>query len=92
MVRVSDTGIGIPAAEQTRVFDRFYRADRARTRATGGTGLGLAIARALVLAHHGAIGGDPAPHQGTTVWFTLPIIDVERDGSARHADVVQRTP
>ena len=72
-VRVSDTGIGIPAAEQEQVFDRFYRADRARSRATGGTGLGLAIARALVLAHHGEIGLDPAVREGTTVWFTLPL-------------------
>lgn len=73
LVRVSDTGIGVPAAEQEQVFDRFYRADRARTRATGGTGLGLAIARALVRAHRGDIGLDPSLRQGTTVWFTLPL-------------------
>ena len=72
-VAVSDTGVGIAPEAQARVFDRFYRADRARTRATGGTGLGLAIARALVLAHGGEIGLTSEPGHGTTVWFTLPL-------------------
>jgi signal transduction histidine kinase len=72
VVAVSDTGAGIPPAEQAHVFDRFYRADRARSRGTGGAGLGLAIARALVLAHHGEIGLD-SREPGTTVWFALPL-------------------
>jgi signal transduction histidine kinase len=72
VVAVGDTGTGIPPAEHARVFDRFYRADRARSRGAGGTGLGLAIARALVRAHHGDIGLD-SPGQGTRVWFTLPL-------------------
>jgi signal transduction histidine kinase len=72
VVAVSDTGTGIPPAEQAHVFDRFYRADRARSRGTGGTGLGLAIARALVLAHHGEIGLESQQGVGTTVWFALP--------------------
>jgi signal transduction histidine kinase len=69
---VADTGIGIEPADQARIFDRFYRADRARTRATGGTGLGLAIARAVIEAHDGRIGVESAPGRGTTVWFDLP--------------------
>ena len=72
-VAVTDTGAGIAPEEQARVFDRFYRADRARARATGGTGLGLAIARALIHAHGGEIGLTSVPGQGTTVWFTLPL-------------------
>ena len=72
VVAVSDTGAGIPPAEQAHVFDRFYRADRARSRGTGGAGLGLAIARALVLAHHGEIGLE-SRGRGTTVWFALPL-------------------
>jgi signal transduction histidine kinase len=72
-VTVRDTGPGIAAAEHARVFERFYRADRARSRKTGGTGLGLAIARALVLAHGGEIGLQSQPGHGTTVWFNLPL-------------------
>jgi two-component system sensor histidine kinase CiaH len=72
-VAVRDTGVGIPPAEQHDVFDRFYRADHSRSRRTGGTGLGLSIARALVRAHHGEIGLESHPGQGTMVWFTLPL-------------------
>jgi signal transduction histidine kinase len=72
LVRVIDTGVGIAAEDQARVFDRFHRADHARTRRTGGAGLGLAIARALVEAHGGHIGLESTPGRGTTVWFTLP--------------------
>jgi signal transduction histidine kinase len=72
-VVVRDTGVGIAPVDQPHVFDRFYRVDRARSRATGGTGLGLAIARAIVLAHRGAIGLESDPGQGATFWFTLPL-------------------
>jgi two-component system sensor histidine kinase CiaH len=72
VARVTDTGVGIAAEDQARVFDRFHRADHARTRKTGGAGLGLAIARALIEAHDGQIGLESAPGRGTTVWFTLP--------------------
>jgi len=67
---VSDTGPGIPQAEQTRIFERFYKADRARTH--GGTGLGLAIARHIVEGHGGRIWVESAAGQGATFCFTLP--------------------
>jgi signal transduction histidine kinase len=73
-VSVRDTGVGIAPADAAHVFDRFYRADRARSRATGGTGLGLTIARALVRAHHGEIALESHPGHGATVWFTLPLV------------------
>jgi signal transduction histidine kinase len=66
---VSDTGAGIPAAEQERIFDRFWTRDRATSR---GTGLGLFIAKAIVEAHGGKIWVDSAPGQGSTFRFTLP--------------------
>lgn len=77
-IAVADNGAGIALEEQERVFDRFYRADRARARATGGTGLGLAIARALVQAHGGEIGLTSVPGSGATVWFTLPLASPSR--------------
>lgn len=64
---VSDTGIGIPAAEQQRIFERFYRVDKSRSKATGGTGLGLAIVKHIVEIHDAAIELDSTPDVGTTV-------------------------
>jgi two-component system sensor histidine kinase BaeS len=72
-VAVCDTGAGISPDDLPHVFDRFYRADRARARQTGGAGLGLAIARHLVTAHGGAISVESAPGQGATFTFTVPI-------------------
>jgi two-component system, OmpR family, phosphate regulon sensor histidine kinase PhoR len=67
---VSDTGPGIPKDEQSRVFERFYKADRARSK--GGTGLGLAIARHIVEGHGGRIWVTSEPGQGATFCFTVP--------------------
>lgn len=70
---IVDTGCGIPAQHQPFIFERFYRADAARSRQSGNSGLGLAIARALVLAHHGRIMAESQEGQGATVTFTLPV-------------------
>jgi signal transduction histidine kinase len=71
-VQVQDEGVGIPAEELARIGQRFYRADKARSRAEGGSGLGLAIAQALVQAHGGQLWLQSQEGQGTLVTFTLP--------------------
>ncbi len=69
---VSDDGIGVPERDIERVFERFYRVDRARTRETGGTGLGLSIVRNVVLAHGGQVDLSSTEGSGTTVLVRLP--------------------
>ncbi|MDX1993591.1 MAG: ATP-binding protein [bacterium] len=78
-IEVRDTGSGIPPEDQTRIFERFYRTDQSRSRATGGAGLGLAIARAIVEMHDGTISVSSlgAEGFGTTFTVTLPL---ERQG------------
>lgn len=71
-VTVEDTGSGIAAEDLPFVFERFYRADASRSRATGGAGLGLAIVRQIVEAHCGAIGIESETGRGTKIHFTLP--------------------
>ncbi|MHB0969622.1 MAG: sensor histidine kinase [Thermoanaerobaculia bacterium] len=72
VVRVTDNGPGIPAEEQERVFNRFYRSDRSRAQTTPGTGLGLAISKHLTLRHGGTIGVGGAPGGGATFTVRLP--------------------
>ncbi len=73
-VNVTDHGPGIPRAALPRVFERFYKGDRARTRGVGGTGLGLSIARHVVEAHGGRIWVDSEEGSGSTFGFTIPVI------------------
>ncbi|GAA5044610.1 sensor histidine kinase [Nocardia callitridis] len=72
LLEVADTGLGLPAEQAERVFERFYRADDSRSRDSGGTGLGLSIVQALVAAHGGTISVSTAPGEGTVFEVLLP--------------------
>jgi signal transduction histidine kinase len=74
-VSVSDTGEGIPAEDLPHIFERFYRVDKSRARATGGSGLGLTIARRLIEAHGGTIGVQSKLGEGSRFSFTLPVAE-----------------
>jgi heavy metal sensor kinase len=73
LLAVADTGCGIALEDQPKLFERFYRADAARARATGGCGLGLAISKSLAEAHHGTIGITSRPERGTCFVVRLPL-------------------
>jgi two-component system phosphate regulon sensor histidine kinase PhoR len=73
-ITVSDTGIGIPKQDQQRIFERFYRVDKARSRESGGTGLGLSIVKHLVELHHGSISVESRTDMGSTFTIELPMI------------------
>ncbi|HZJ83565.1 MAG TPA: HAMP domain-containing sensor histidine kinase [Clostridia bacterium] len=73
ILKVSDTGMGIPYKDIPHIFDRFFRVDKARSRDTGGTGLGLAIAHKIILLHDGSIEVDSKEDRGTTFFVHLPI-------------------
>ncbi len=75
-VRVTDTGPGIAPEDLPHLFDRFYRADKARARTQGGTGLGLAIVKGFIEAHGGEVGAGNAAGGGASFWFTLPASPV----------------
>jgi two-component system sensor histidine kinase SenX3 len=72
-ISVRDQGIGIPARDLERIFERFYRVDRARSRATGGTGLGLSIVRHVAQAHGGDVTVESTEGEGSTFRFRLPL-------------------
>ena len=69
-IRIKDNGIGIPINKVDKIFDRFYRVDKARTKC--GTGLGLAISKEIVEAHNGRIWANSVEGQGTSIFITLP--------------------
>ena len=71
-IRVEDTGIGIPAEDQSRVFERFFRVDKSHSKASGGTGLGLSIVKHAVMYHHGKVELRSATGEGTCVRAVLP--------------------
>ncbi len=73
MLRVSDTGIGIPEEDQETIFERFYRVDKSRSRETGGTGLGLAIAKHAAAFHHGNLTVKSVLGKGSTFEATFPV-------------------
>lgn len=72
IMTISDTGIGIASEDLPHIFERFYRADRARSREQGGSGLGLAIAQSIVQTYHGRIEVQSTPGQGSTFAVILP--------------------
>jgi len=72
-ISVADQGIGIPEADQSRIFERFYRVDPARSRETGGTGLGLSIVKHVAIKHGGEVKVWSAPHVGSTFALRFPI-------------------
>lgn len=75
VIEVEDHGIGIPGHHQDRIFERFYRVDRGRNRASGGTGLGLSIARHVVENHHGKISVESVSGSGSTFRIELPALE-----------------
>jgi len=82
MLEVADQGSGLSDEQKEHVFERFYRADRARTRTAGGTGLGLAIVAAMISAHHGRVWVDSQPGKGATFGFALPLAPEARESSS----------
>jgi signal transduction histidine kinase len=74
-VTVHDDGIGIPLVEQPHIWEQFYQAEGATVQSGShvGVGMGLYISKAIIEGHHGQVGIESAPHQGTSIWFTLPL-------------------
>lgn len=84
-IAISDTGIGIPAEHLPNLGERFYRVDKARSRAAGGTGLGLSIARSIAISHGGSLRLESTPHEGTRALLTLPAASSSQTHQAQEA-------
>ena len=82
-MEVSDTGIGIPSKDRDRIFDRFYRVDKARSRESGGTGIGLSIVKNIILQHEEKIWVSSKHGTGTVFTFTLKNASQKASGNTR---------
>ncbi|EUJ61577.1 sensor histidine kinase [Listeria fleischmannii FSL S10-1203] len=78
LLSVQDNGVGMPKAEVSKIFDRFYRIERSRNQMTGGSGLGLAITKQIIAEHGGKIWAESKEGVGTTMFFTLPKGGIEK--------------
>jgi signal transduction histidine kinase len=88
LVEIQDNGVGIPVEDLPRIFDRFYRVDKARTRNPGGSGLGLSIARWIAVAHGGNIYVESSVGKGSTFSVSLPIL-ADREQISRHSETIR---
>ncbi len=79
ILSISDQGLGIPKKDLNHVFDRFFRVDKARSRAQGGTGLGLAISKEVIEMHHGKIWADSQEGKGSTFYISLPYHEYDEE-------------
>jgi signal transduction histidine kinase len=79
LFEVSDSGVGIEKEFQTRVFDRFYRANQKGTEHVSGSGLGLSLVKAVVENHHGTVWLESTPSIGTTFFVSIPIVQVKQE-------------
>ena len=91
IMSVADTGVGIPRADQPRIFERFFKVDRARERGQGGTGLGLAIARHIAEAHRGRMWFESEDGKGSTFFVAVPIAGTPEAVDAPSASAKRRT-
>jgi two-component system sensor histidine kinase SenX3 len=87
-IAVRDQGIGIPAEELDRIFERFYRVDAARSRSTGGTGLGLAIVKHVAVNHGGRVEVSSMPEAGSVFTLMLPARSLPSDATAPESDAI----
>ena len=83
VIRVIDQGTGIAKKDQARIFERFYRVDKARSRETGGTGLGLAITKSVIFMHHGSIQVESKEDIGTTFTVKIPLMYIPSTGKEK---------